>query len=258
MRCMECGEQMALVAAVPDETATVAGFENETLHCPACGATERRLVFSRTPREPTWRPVPVPESVEPSGPESAPSNSSCVEPASAEPPSVPATAASVTPASAWTRAVEKLRNRQADLNERAGEAREMNWRMRFDRAWEKLGPPRPDSGRPDTNSDRPRNAPWTSSRVLRARLRKLSGAAGRGTAGQGAIASTPESMQEFNQLWDSLASGYGGPRRFPDEPAAATRPAPLPRALSLVAVEPASNSAARVILLLRGAKQLSA
>lgn len=259
MRCMACGEQMALVAAVPDETTTIAGFENETLHCPACGGTERRLVFSRAPRERAWCPLPVPESVASSSPESPPSNSSRLEPPCSEPPAVSSPAAGNPPASAWARAVEKLRSRQADLDERAGEAREMNWRMRFDQAWEKLGPARPDSRRPDTNSERVKNPPWASSRVLRARLRKLSAGAGRGAPAQAVIASTSESTKEFNQLWESLASGYRGPHKFPDEPAvAAARTAPLPRALSLVPVETASNSAARAISLLRRTQQLSA
>lgn len=44
MRCLTCGEEMVLAEAMPAEGA-VQGFENQTHHCPACGATERRFMF---------------------------------------------------------------------------------------------------------------------------------------------------------------------------------------------------------------------
>ena len=44
MRCLTCGEEMVLAEAMPAE-GEVQGFENQTHHCPACGATERRFMF---------------------------------------------------------------------------------------------------------------------------------------------------------------------------------------------------------------------
>src|SRR5437868_14786460 len=43
MRCMACGEVMALVAREPHEA--IAGFAHHTYDCPGCGGTERRLTF---------------------------------------------------------------------------------------------------------------------------------------------------------------------------------------------------------------------
>ena len=43
--CLACGEEMALIEAVPDDTMMVAGYEHHMLQCSACGDSERRLVF---------------------------------------------------------------------------------------------------------------------------------------------------------------------------------------------------------------------
>ena len=45
MRCMMCGDDMVLMAAVPAETGGVQGFETQTHQCPACLGTERRFSF---------------------------------------------------------------------------------------------------------------------------------------------------------------------------------------------------------------------
>src|SRR3954471_11986599 len=41
MRCMACGEVMALAAREPHEA--IAGFAHHTYDCPGCGGSERRL-----------------------------------------------------------------------------------------------------------------------------------------------------------------------------------------------------------------------
>src|SRR5690349_3286905 len=75
MRCMACGEQTLMKEVLHDESAEVTGFEHETLHCPACRTTERRLVFSRGPRQTivlSAAALDLPQSV---GPPSPPTDS---------------------------------------------------------------------------------------------------------------------------------------------------------------------------------------
>jgi hypothetical protein len=44
--CLACGEEMALVEAVPDNNMGVVGYEHQTLQCSGCGESERRLIFN--------------------------------------------------------------------------------------------------------------------------------------------------------------------------------------------------------------------
>jgi hypothetical protein len=46
MRCMACGEEKVLAEAMPAEDMAVPGFEYQTLECPSCNDTERRLLFT--------------------------------------------------------------------------------------------------------------------------------------------------------------------------------------------------------------------
>jgi hypothetical protein len=46
MRCMECGEEKVLAEAMPADDMAVPGFEYQTLECPSCNDTERRLLFT--------------------------------------------------------------------------------------------------------------------------------------------------------------------------------------------------------------------
>jgi hypothetical protein len=46
MRCMVCGEEKVLAEAMPAEDMAVPGFEYQTLECPGCDDTERRLLFT--------------------------------------------------------------------------------------------------------------------------------------------------------------------------------------------------------------------
>jgi len=45
MRCFACGENMNLMKTMEDDTMPVAGFEQRTFACPACGDVEQRLAF---------------------------------------------------------------------------------------------------------------------------------------------------------------------------------------------------------------------
>ena len=45
MRCLMCYAEMTLVTVTPDDTMPVAGFEQNTFMCLACGDVEQRLVF---------------------------------------------------------------------------------------------------------------------------------------------------------------------------------------------------------------------
>src|SRR5689334_17008848 len=45
MRCLMCGHNMVLMAALPAERGFVHGFEQQTIQCPACGEIEHRFVF---------------------------------------------------------------------------------------------------------------------------------------------------------------------------------------------------------------------
>ena len=45
MRCLTCGHNMVLIAALPAEEGFVHGFEQQTIQCPACGDAEHRFVF---------------------------------------------------------------------------------------------------------------------------------------------------------------------------------------------------------------------
>ena len=143
-----------------------------SLQCLACGAAERRLIFgpraSETP--------PEPDANAPS----APLASLCVEPAISfeqqpdiccDPPQPACSPPNpIRAAPAWTRAVEKVRSRQADLHARAEEAKRADGAVQFNRAWDKLAltqsvpvPP----VKPIQERD------W-SRRAIRAEMRKLS------------------------------------------------------------------------------------
>jgi hypothetical protein len=230
---MACGEEMVLTAVVPDGTITVEGFEQQTLTCLACRGTERRFVFSRGATE-TATP---------------PADSSCPQP--------PISPCGIAPARAWARAVEKLRSRQADLHQRADEAKKTNWNSQFNQAWEKLGPARrepPPAG--NSTPERLKELAWKSGRALRAQLRKASPPPGRNRTKQPAIEPAAGAVQQFNQFWDNLvpASNRSQAQAKVSMPCALL--APLPRSLSLVPVETweaiSISTATRAILLLRG------
>jgi hypothetical protein len=85
MRCITCGEQMRLVASVPDETILVPGYARQTLECPGCHEVECRLIFgspSQPVPEAAYAHVTVPEhssipDTDSSPPQRLPDKSDC-------------------------------------------------------------------------------------------------------------------------------------------------------------------------------------
>jgi hypothetical protein len=94
MRCLVCNTEMVLMEAVRADPTILPGFEHRTFLCPACHDIERRLVFAgaKAPAAASRRDLPATKLQMGRG---------------------------TAPRSAWTRAVEKLVNRQKALNEQA-------------------------------------------------------------------------------------------------------------------------------------------
>ena len=86
MRCVTCGAEMILVKVVPDETMIVEGFERYTLQCLECGEIEQRFVFKNAAARAAESAAQAAAEAAERGSASAPSG--------------------------WTRAVERLRERQ--------------------------------------------------------------------------------------------------------------------------------------------------
>ena len=249
MRCMGCGGDMIVTATACDDAALPAGFTHETLQCLACGDIERRLVFNPTLIETgasTSACLQQPAFSSSPPEEAAPSSPQATSPASdaaslSLPPEIGASAP------AWIRAVEKLRSRQADIRVRTHKEKP-DWHARFNQAWEKLAPPSRGPATNNANLRAPEQSVWKSARALRAELRS---ALASDAAARPAIKPLPEVLERFNQFWDGLLPGRD--RRAPPPEAASTQP--LPPSLSLVLREhpQGASTAARAILLLRGA-----
>jgi hypothetical protein len=240
MRCMGCGGDMVVTATASADAALPAGFTHETLKCLACGDIERRLVFNAAPiatGEPSSARLPSsPEETASSSPQAPVSDAS----SRSLPPEIGASAP------AWIRAVEKLRSRQADLRVRTHKEKP-DWRAQFNEAWEKLAPSR-GPGTHNANLRTPEQSVWKSARALRAELRS---ALASDAAARPASKPLPEVLERFNQFWDGLLPGRD--RLAPPAEVATTQP--LPPSLSLVLREhpQGASTAARAILLLRGA-----
>jgi hypothetical protein len=222
MRCMTCGGEMT---AAPRHGANAQVLAQRSLQCLSCGSTERTLVFRQGATEITVLP---PDSSRTPQPEAT------------------------TSARAWKHAIEKLRSHQADLRTRADDAAKKNWNARFDTAWEQLapaerGPPTRGAAPPRRTSEIPRR----SGRTQRDLLRGLPPARSRGQSPQPADKPAAETMQRFNQFWESLAAGS----HRVDLPTAMSSALPLPRSLSLVPVDELAgvSAAARALSLLRTA-----
>ena len=299
MRCMTCGEPMVVTAVVPHEAMTgfayrvlhcsacgtierrlvfgtevfgtepsaiVNGSDTGASSSPAPSpctepaispapppperSVERRLILGT-------EPIAIPNRGDTSAP-SAPAPSPRVEPAiSPEPPPPEPSKPAPIRASAWDRAVEKLRSHQAALHARADEAKKADWTKQFNRAWEKLAPS-PHQPAPAIGST---HATDWSRKALRAEMRKLSGRTSRNGADAPVLEPSAEAAERFNKLWERLLSPEPNIASAPqaNSNGSALSP-PLPRSLSLVAVEAfdtletlqAMSAAKRVILLLRG------
>jgi hypothetical protein len=188
-----------IVTAVASGDATMPeGFARETLQCAACGDIEQRFVFGGASSKRD-------ELESASAPRAAISSSA---PADATSPllplplrysslsSVPSPGrapAQVGPsAPAWTRAVEKLRNRQAYIGVRPDQ-QQSDWNARISQALEKLVP----------RGHRRRaagNAAPHGIGAVGGGLREASFA----RATQTTIEPSPDAIQQFNQFWDGL------------------------------------------------------
>jgi hypothetical protein len=147
------------------------------------------------------------------------------------------------------RAVEKLRNRQADIRVRTDDEK-IDRNAQFNQTWEKLAALRKHPTASDAAPRRPKHLARKSARALRD---ELCGSSSAGNCPKQLIIKPPaEEIQRFNRFWDSLLPT----RHRPDQPTEAPTilAKALPRSLSLVQVENRENVsvAARAILLLRG------
>jgi hypothetical protein len=106
MRCLACGVYMRLVQVEQDNTMLVPGYEHRTWQCDGCGEAERRMTFRR---------------------ENTPVEAVPVEP---KHPTIPATKLK---AGAWMHAIERLRSKQAELEDIAKAAER---RAKFNRDWQ--------------------------------------------------------------------------------------------------------------------------
>jgi hypothetical protein len=262
MRCMICSEPMLVVAMEPHEA--VAGFSYESLQCLACGAAERRLIFgpraSETPHQPDANASPVPLA------------SLCVEPAISveqqpeiccDPPQSACSSPNpIRAAPAWTRAVEKVRSRQADLHARAEEAKRADGAVQFHRAWDKLAPTPPVPIPPV----KPRQERDWSRRAIRAEMRKLSRVTDLRHPPAPAAEPNPQAVERFKQFWEGLVADANMVTAQQEVSVSSVQPPPLPRSLSLVPVEAfdtlerlqAINNTTRVLLLLAGLQRAAA
>ncbi len=113
----------------------------------------------------------------------------------------------LVPAAAWTRAVEKLRHRQADLNLRAEQTQKESWNSRFDKAWQRLAPDYPRSAQTHGANQRLRRRSWSpqaSARIVIPRRRPVIEAP--------VIESSPEQIQDLTSSGTVFCRGNCRPR----------------------------------------------
>jgi hypothetical protein len=271
MRCMTCGEHMAVAAVVPHESMT--GFAYRVLQCSACGTIERRLVFGTEVfgTEPSAIANGTDASA-PSAPPPSPSAEPAISPAPPPPdrsverplvfgtePKAIANRGDTTAASAP--APHPRREPQISVESpppegsKPGPARGSAW----ERAVEKL---RSHQAGLHARADEAKKADWTkqfnrsweklapaprqatpaigsahptdwSRKALRAEMRKLS----RKGAEAPALETNVEAAERFKQFWERLRSPEPPIVAHPVKPMAPALSDPLPRSLSLVPVE---------------------
>src|SRR6476620_2828950 len=95
MKCLACSAEMLLTEVCRDRT-TVCGSERHTFRCSACAHTAKRLMLNRSRVPITNLPVVIP----PKAPVIDPHNGPAAQ-------------------SAWTKSIEKVNNKQAELKQRA-------------------------------------------------------------------------------------------------------------------------------------------
>jgi len=277
MRCIGCGHEMRLVKAVADCTMMVPGYEHQTLECTGCRTVERRMVFGRTIGPLAVEPMRLPSDAPASAADPKPNDR--VEP--------PKTYSVKT----WARALERLRNTQSTLKERAAAAMASETIHDFYRTWDgftgSARNARQDNGsdgisekpqfttakpsvsarKPD-RSNRPKNAavsapvqiqaepaaaPMSAMARVVAKLRsRQAKLASNGLAPVSPAA--PPRVQTFDQMWEGLPAI---PRRpGPAIKPSTLRPRPLAKSRSLVPLdihpEVAASLWARAVAMLRG------
>jgi hypothetical protein len=258
MRCIGCGHEMRLVKAVADCTMMVPGYEHQTLECTGCRTVERRMVFGRTIGPLAVEPMRLPSDAPASAADPEPNDR--VEP--------PKTYSVKT----WARALERLRNTQSTLKERAAAAMASETINEFYRTWDgftgSARNARQDNGsegiserpqsatakpsgsarKPD-RSVRPKNAHVSApvqmraepagapmSAMARAVAKLRSRQAKLAASGVAPVApAAPPQVQTFDQMWEGLPAV---PRRpGPAIKPSALRPRPLAKSRSLVPLD---------------------
>jgi hypothetical protein len=113
MRCILCGEQMRQTQSVPDDTMFVSGYAHLTFECVGCGEIDRRLVF-RSNGEGN-------ESFETQGAGGCHEGSCDTAKVSGPEPTDQSADRRDRPSTpkSWDRAIQKLRDRQNQLRQRA-------------------------------------------------------------------------------------------------------------------------------------------
>lgn len=258
MRCMVCGGDMELVAAVADQAMVVTGYERHTLRCAQCGEEEQRLVFrsSASPR------VTAASSTPPGAPLHKRVEATGVAHAETAPGAPPASPQAETPASppvgAWARAIKKLRDQQEELRERAKLAVASREAQRFTRDWATGFQPRAPElsrrARPGEIARRMRSSKLNLEPPPGARSKKwarvIAKVGGRQTALDQVrvITRTPAPSEEFDRIWDGRE--VAPPAAVEPAPPSITPPS---RSTSLVPiVDESAGLWARAVALLQG------
>ncbi|MCC6776190.1 MAG: hypothetical protein IT537_06060 [Hyphomicrobiales bacterium] len=259
MRCMVCGGDMALVAAVVDQTMVVTGYERHTLRCAQCGEEEQRLVFrsSASPRVTAASPTPPGEPLHKRVEERT--GVDHVETASGEPPArLQAETTASPPVGAWARAIKKLRDQQEELRERAKLAVASREAQRFTRDWtagfQSRAPELSRRARPGEIARRMRSSKLNLEPLPGARSKKWAKVIAKIDGKQIAldqvrvITRTPAPSEEFDRIWDGRE--VAPPAAVEPAPPSITPPS---RSTSLVPlVDESAGLWARAVAMLQG------
>jgi hypothetical protein len=205
MRCLACGEEMVLVEAAADET-MMPGYEHQTLWCSACGESERRLIFNSAKSSlTTSAPVKASDAFD----KIADGLKEVTE-------ILPSQDNDIKAPGVWERIIEKLREREADLNQRVAEAKSKRAKAitQIDESSEDL----PNRQHPGQRKSQP-----PASERLRRIQKKLQ------------AVKTSHEAEEFKRFWESLVPANKEPARSVSLPILSPLPVPLPE-------EPQGNS----------------
>ena len=222
MRCLACGEEMALVEAVPDETMMVPGYEHQTLRCSACGESERRFIFNSGKSSlTTSAPVKASDAFD----KIADGLKEVTEISSSRNNDIAAPGA-------WECIIEKVRERQANLNQRVAEAKSKRAKaiLQIDEASVNL----PNRQHPVQRKYQPNLANVASKQTcpLRspAHVLKKAPVSERLRRIQKKLQAvkTSHETEEFKRFWESLVPASNEPMQSVSLPILSPLPAPLP------------------------------